>query len=282
MTRPGLLGREVPDVGQERASLLRRQDQSPGRHLHALAGGDRLVELLVGAFLGARYLAWELERATASGGGRSWLDASKPQPYVGLLLLLGLVAAAVAYLKNGYHDRAVILLFGAFLGLVSQRSRICFVRAFREPFLTGDGSHARAMLLALLLSGVGFAVVKYAIFERAEEFVRPSFWLGSLAGGAIFGLGMVLAGGCGSGTLWRIGEGQIQLVVALVGYVVAAAFLNDYLVDNGLLDKLGKTAFLPDMVGGWPWAVVIFLGVVALAYLVVQWNDATGRLAALD
>lgn len=250
----------------------------------SLHGLTMAAGLAVGAFLGARYLAWELERTSLDAGGgrrRSWLHASGPQPWVGLALLVGLLIAAFAYLKTGYDDRAVILLFGAVLGVVSQRSRICFVRAFREPFLTGDGGHARAVLLALLISAVGFAVVKYAIFERAEEFVRPTFWLGSLLGGSIFGLGMVLAGGCGGGTLWRIGEGQIQLVVALVGYVVAAAFANDYLVDNDLISKLGKAAFLPDMVG-WPWALAIMLGIVALAYLVVQWADATGRLAALD
>lgn len=254
-----------------------------GLSAFSLHGLTMAVGLLAGAFLGARYLAWELQRTdVGSGAGRSWLDGSRPQPYVGVALLLGLLVAAVAYLKTGYYDRAVILFLGAVLGVVSQRSRICFVRAFREPFLTGDGSHTRAVLLALVVSATGFAVVKYAVFEKAEEFVRPSFWLGSLVGGAVFGLGMVLAGGCGSGTLWRIGEGQVQLMVALAGYLVAAAFLNDYLVEHDLLDKLGKAAYLPDMVGGWPWAVAILFGVVVLAYLLVQWNDATGRLAALD
>ena len=249
----------------------------------SLHGLTMAAGLAIGAFLGARYLVWELERAdVAGGGGRSWLAGSKPQPWIGLALAVALAVAALAYLRSGYHDRAVILLFGIGLGAVSQRSRICFVRAFREPFLTGDGGHTRAVLLALAIGAVGFAVVKYAVFERAEEFVRPTFWHGSLLGGAIFGLGMVLAGGCGSGTLWRIGEGQLQLVVALVGYVGAAAFVNDYLVDHELLEKLGRAAFLPDMVGGWPWALAIMLGVVVLAYLVVQWADASRRLAALD
>lgn len=256
-----------------------------GMSAFSLHGITMAAGLALGAFLGARYLAWELERTSldvSPGRSRSWFHRSKPQPYVGLALLIGLLIAAFAYLKTGYYDRAVMLFFGAVLGVASQRSRICFVRAFREPFLTGDGSHARALLLALLVSSIGFAVVKFVIFERVDEFVRPTFWLGSLVGGSVFGLGMVLAGGCGGGTLWRIGEGHIKLMIALVGYVGSAALLNDWLVEHDLIEKLGEAAFLPDMVGGWHWALAIVLGLIALAYLFVQWTEATGRLAALD
>ena len=42
-------------------------------------------------------------------------------------------------------------------------------------------------------------------------------WLGALAGGAAFGVGMTLAGGCGSRNLARLGAGNLKsLVVVLV------------------------------------------------------------------
>ena len=60
-----------------------------------------------------------------------------------LLLLLPFV-----YGRSGYVPQGVFLLFGVAFGFVFQRSRFCLVRAFREPFMTGDGEHTRAAALA--------------------------------------------------------------------------------------------------------------------------------------
>jgi len=242
--------------------------------------------LLIGAFVGVRYLVWEAERATTggSGSGRAAVLLHNPgiQRYVGLVLLAGLVVAAAIYLGTGYSDRAIILLSGALLGVISQRSRICFVRAFREPFLTGDATHTRAMLLALLVSAVGFALVKSVVFEKAYDFVRPTFWLGSLTGGIIFGVGMVIAGGCGGGAIWRAGEGHVKLWLALGGYIFSASLVNDWLQSTGLIRRLGEEVFLPDVVGGWGWALLIMFGILVLWYLVVSWNETSRRLVAIS
>ena len=48
------------------------------------------------------------------------------------------------------HAQGVFLLFGVVFGVVFQRSRFCLVRAFREPFMTGDAEHTRAAALALV------------------------------------------------------------------------------------------------------------------------------------
>ncbi|RYG08638.1 MAG: YeeE/YedE family protein, partial [Burkholderiales bacterium] len=47
-------------------------------------------------------------------------------------------------------------------------------------------------------------------------------WLSALVGGALFGFGMVLASGCGSKTLVRIGGGNLKSVVVFVVMGVAA------------------------------------------------------------
>lgn len=252
-----------------------------------LHGMTMAVGLAIGAFLGARYLVWETDRlpsanpAPQSKRFSSLLADRRLQPYVGLAILIGLLVGAIAYLRAGFSDRALILASGAVLGVVSQRSRVCFVRAFREPFLTGETSHTRAMLLGLLVSILGFALVKFVIFEKVDEFVRPTFWLGSLTGGIIFGVGMVIAGGCGGGTIWRVGEGHVKLWLALIGYVLSASLVNEWLQNTGLINQLGEAVFLPDLVGDWGWAVLIMLALLLLWYLAVRWNEITGRLSAL-
>ena len=120
------------------------------------------------------------------------------------------------YARAGYHAQGVFLLFGVAFGVVFQRSRFCLVRAFREPFMTGDAEHTRAAALALAVSTLGFAILKFTDLKDKGEWVFPGAGVGALAGGPLFGVGMTVAGGCGAGSIWRAGEGQVKLWAALV------------------------------------------------------------------
>lgn len=240
--------------------------------------------LAAGAFLGARYVVWEVARLPATpvvvAGGSGLVGGRRSlQTGIGVALLLGLLAWAASYRRLGYSDRGLLLMFGVLLGIICQRSRVCFVHAFREPFLTGDTRHLRALLLGLVVSVLGFAVVKATIPEKAEEFVRPTFWLGSFAGGAVFGVGMVLAGGCGAGSIWRAGEGHVKLWMALAGYVLSASLVRDWLVRSQLQERLGTAVFLPEVLG-WTGSLTLILGLVLIWYLVASWNEVTRRLTA--
>ncbi len=45
----------------------------------------------------------------------------------------------------------------------------------------------------------------------------------NIIGGYIFGMGIVLAGGCGSGILYRVGEGNLAYVFAVFGFFFGIA-----------------------------------------------------------
>lgn len=236
--------------------------------------------LVIGAFIGVRYLMWEMEHTKTSGSKAGLKLSDRTQSIISLLVLGGFAYASYYYIRIGLPDRTLILLFGLLLGIVTQRSRICFVRAFREPFLTGDASHTKAMLLALVISVSGMAIVKFVMFDKVDEFVRATYWFGSLLGGTIFGVGMVLAGGCGGGTIWRVGEGHVKLWMTLLGYIVSATLANEWLMNSGNLEKLGEAIFMPDVFG---WGATI-VGLFALFfgwYLIAHWNEVTRRFAAI-
>ena len=123
----------------------------------SLSGLGMMLGLGAGAFVGLRYLIWEVAHRPhwSRGGGRIYLQAgpaaSGPAAWAGALVV-GLVAAALfLYARAGYGPQGVFLLFGAAFGVVFQRSRFCLVRAFREPFMTGDAEHTRAAALALVV-----------------------------------------------------------------------------------------------------------------------------------
>jgi uncharacterized membrane protein YedE/YeeE len=115
--------------------------------------------------------------------------------------------------------------------------------------MSGESEHARAAALALLLSMIGFTILKSTDLKDAGEWVFPSFWLGALLGGSVFGIGMVIAGGCGAGSLWRAGEGHIKLWVAVLFFAMGAATMRLFLTQTELIGQLGSAIFLPNLVG---------------------------------
>ena len=253
----------------------------------SLAGLGMMLGLGAGAFLAIRYLVWELGHrpAWSSGRARVWgaaaATAPSRQPVVGLLLAGALLAASFVYARAGFAAQGVFLLFGVVFGVVFQRSRFCLVRAFREPFLTGDAEHTRAAALALAVSTLGFAILKFTDLKDRGDWVFPGAGLGALAGGTLFGVGMTLAGGCGAGSIWRAGEGQVKLWIALVGFALGASLARLALVQAGALGKLGWAMFLPVLLG-WGGALVFTLAVLAAWALLATWNEDARVVSALE
>jgi uncharacterized membrane protein YedE/YeeE len=251
----------------------------------SLSGIGMMLGLGMGAFLGLRYLIWEVAHRPdwSRGGGRIYLQTSAPaagrQPWAGALVLGLVLATLFLYVRAGYGTQGIFLLFGAGFGVIFQRSRFCLVRAFREPFMTGDAEHTRAAALALVVSTLGFAILKFTDLKDKSEWVFPAAGLGSLVGGLAFGIGMTLAGGCGAGSLWRAGEGQVKLWVAVACFALGASLVRLVAVQTGLLQKLGAAVFLPATLG-WSGAIVLIV-LIALGWaMLATWNEATGRFSA--
>jgi uncharacterized membrane protein YedE/YeeE len=253
----------------------------------SLAGLGMMVGLLAGAWLGLRYLLWEMEHRPgwSSGTARVFAgvgsDGPSRQPWVGAVLLLGLVAAPFIYGRWGYVPQGIFLLFGVAFGIVFQRSHFCLVRAFREPFLTGDGEHTRAAALGVVVSMLGFAILKFADLKDKGEWVFPSAGVGALAGGLVFGIGMTLAGGCGAGSIWRAGEGQVKLWAAVACFALAASLTRLVLTQTGLLGKLGAAVFLPTALG-WGAAILLVVVVMAAWAAFATWNEDSRKFSALE
>src|SRR5689334_15751481 len=248
----------------------------------SLAGFAMMLGLGLGAFLGLRYLLWETTRHPRWSRGRARSSTRRPgaaQPRVGMAVLALLLAAPFAYAAAGHPQRGVFLVFGAVLGVVFQRSRFCLVRAFREPFMTGDAEHTRAAALALVVSTLGFAILKFTDLKDRGDWVFAAAGVGGLLGGTLFGIGMTLAGGCGAGSIWRAGEGQVKLWAAVVCFALGASCAR--LILGGVLGKLGIAVFLPSALG-WGAAVMLVIAVSAAWALAATWNEDARKFTAPD
>ncbi len=113
---------------------------------------------------------------------------------------------------------------GLFAGVVMHRGDFCLAAAFRDIFLFRNSFMLRTLLLLVVASGL--------LFEAARRLGLLAFYpfpflgapsLSNVAGGALFGLGMVLAGGCVVGTLYRMGAGSLGSVAAFGGLLAGSA-----------------------------------------------------------
>ena len=248
-----------------------------------------MAGLVLGAFMTTRYLILENKRRIEAGRlpfstacaappcpAASSL-AFKAQPVCGALMVSSLIAAGVVYHQLGHARLTAFLFFGIALGIILQRSRFCLVNAFRELFMSGESEHARGAALALILSTIGFAILKAMDLKDATEWVFPSFWYGSVMGGIVFGAGMVLAGGCGAGSIWRAGEGHVKLWVAVLFFAIGASCTRLVLVRTDLINNLGASVFLPNLIG-WASALSSIVLLMVIWYLLSPgMNNAIAR-----
>lgn len=168
-----------------------------------------------------------------------------------------------------------VLLFGAFglaYGAVLQRSGFCFAHTGFELFLLRRREAINGVLAGLLTATAGFAVVSALRADATDHLLIIPVGVGTALGGALFGVGMTLAGMCASGTLQRIGEGYSLALLALLG-IVAGAALDPF---RALLPRAWQTP-IP---GLWLGRFVgpIGGGLLTVLLLALLWAGLNGKL----
>jgi len=248
------------------------------------SGLTMMAGLLAGAYLGLRYLYWEMEHlpsgpswgasAVKEKKGFNWLAT---EPYIGAAVFIAAVVSAWTYSREAYTKEGGLLLCGIAFGVIIQRTRFCFVRGFRDPFMTGESEAPRAIALAVIISMLGFAALKWAGLRGESVYVPQAFWFGSLLGGVIFGVGMVVAGGCGSGSVWRAGEGHVKLMLAVVFFALSISLFEAWTRSSKTLTSLmGHRIFLPDFLT-YKWSLIFVIVIMLVYYLIATWNEETDK-----
>ncbi|MCI0340805.1 MAG: YeeE/YedE family protein [Planctomycetales bacterium] len=189
----------------------------------------------------------------------------------GAAAVAGAVAAAawLVHASRG-RDASFAVLVGLAFGAILQRSRLCFASAFRDLYLQKDRRTALGVLAALAAGSVGYLVVFGAQMpDPSGGYVPPTAFISRvgwhvLLGGASFGFGMVIGGGCISGHLFRLGEGKSTAVAGLLGDV--AGFVVGYLAWNPLWTAtiaMSPAVWLPKTFG-YAGAAILQIGALAV------------------
>jgi uncharacterized membrane protein YedE/YeeE len=151
--------------------------------------------------------------------------AGRPLPRNALIALAAWVVAGIVYVVARGRDSefAMFWAFGLAFGFVLQRARFCFASAFRDIFLLGHARNMKGVLLGLAVGALGFGLLMSQQIPNTSLSIYPStanvlpVGIHTALGGLLFGVGMVLAGGCVSGSLYRMGEGYVASWVAFLG-----------------------------------------------------------------
>ncbi len=142
-----------------------------------------------------------------------------------LILGVFIIISLIYYSVNIYYIYIVVYLwFGIAYGMFFQYGRFCLVSAFRDLF----GLGVTRMFAGLIIGIVIFSFIM-AIFEGVDKstFYPAPIGVFKAVGGLIFGIGMVMAGGCATGTLYKCGEGNGTSMLALLAMCISQAlFVN--------------------------------------------------------
>ncbi len=192
--------------------------------------------------------------------------------------------AVFLWLNSSLPRLALFWLFGLLLGFVLQRSRFCFVSAISNCVLFRETKLLEGVLGGLFIATIGFAFVMHRMVPDPSSgvfpitaVVSPFGWHLAL-GGTMFGFGMLLAGGCIVGNMYRIGEGGLPALAAFLGVMLGMGALQfTWPWWRGYIEGLPHI-WLPAQLG-WFGAVGLTLLVIAVLFIVVRALRAKAPLA---
>jgi uncharacterized membrane protein YedE/YeeE len=182
---------------------------------------------VTGSWFGARFTMLPLFRVPLKLQKVSVAQPLSQQPdraarhfYLGMVLFSGFLIWAVSKIFSS-PKLGLAALFGLAFGLIIERAQVCFTSAFRDMWLTGRTQMAKAIIIGMAVSTIGvYSYIQLGVPAKI-------LWAGpnAVIGGLLFGFGIVLAGACETGWMYRAVEGQVHYWWVGLGNIIGATIL---------------------------------------------------------
>ena len=185
-------------------------------------------------------------------------------PVVAAAALLAL--ALVLRLSASGWRLAALFIVGMALGVTLRHAAFGFTSAYRRLLLYGEVRGVRAQLLMLAAATALFAPVLAADEIFGRDVVGAVAPLGTqvVVGAFAFGVGMQLAGGCGSGALYTVGGGSLRMLLVLAAFCGGSFWASLHMAWWQSLP--GTEAVVLGEMLGWPLAAGLQVGVLLTAF----------------
>jgi uncharacterized membrane protein YedE/YeeE len=186
-----------------------------------------------------------------------WSKSEKIRTVIAGAIVSILLATAYVLSSGEQANTAPIsLLMGTALGILFERGRFCFFCIFREGIEEKNSTPFVSVLIAIATGAIGYTVIFGQFLPDTSSdslppgaHISPVSWPLALAAFA-FGIGMTLSGACISGHLYRLGQGYLRAIPALIGsfFGFALGFLSwNWFYLNAISEA--PTIWLPHYIG---------------------------------
>jgi uncharacterized membrane protein YedE/YeeE len=218
---------------------------------------------------------------TGAASSFSWSKADTIRTSVAGVIVLGLLFWAYLLSSNTETGgrASFSLLIGLALGIVFERGRFCFFCIFRDSIESRKNSGFLSVITALAVGAIGYAIV-FGMYlpDTSGEYLPPGAHIGPtswvLAVAALaFGFGMALSGACISGHLYRIGQGSLRAIPALIGVLIGLGI--GFITWNTLYLRAiqeAPTLWLPHYIGYAGSLAVTLAALGVIAYFLLKSN----------
>ncbi|MCG6158020.1 YeeE/YedE thiosulfate transporter family protein [Rubinisphaera margarita] len=164
------------------------------------------------------------------------------------------------------------LFTGIIFGILLQKGRVAKFRVIVSQFLFRDWTVVKIMGTAVVVGAMGI----YALLPAGlvSLHIKPLVWLGVIAGGVLFGVGMALFGYCPGTSVAACGEGRRDAMVGVGGMLLGAAvYVWFYPQIQSVITMWGSAGklTLPEWTDVSPWLWITGLTLVAI--VAVLWSN---------
>jgi uncharacterized protein len=206
---------------------------------------------------------------TASGEGAA---ARVDRLFLGIALAATAILIALVLLDH-QPASAALVLGGFALGVAFLKAEFSYTASWRRFLTKGEAGGLLGGLIVIAICALAVVPVAALVpkYGGAIAPLGPSLVIGAF----VFGIGMQLANGCGSGTLYTVGGGSGRMLVALLFFVIGSVFgslsLPAFLALGGTDPVLAS-----DYLGPWGGLAATLASIAIAAALIISVARARG------
>lgn len=241
-----------------------------------------MVMTAIGTYFGVKVVntKWWLGKPKLSKGSvkpvvKANVKRDNIQPILGLLVACVYVGIVIYFFAVGKNLLGVAAIAGALFGILIERGQICFTAAFRDLWVSGRALMSKAIAVGMMISVViTFIYIQHGSVQLIKM-AAPS----TVIGGLLFGFGIVLAGGCETGMMYRAMEGQLLFWIVGAGNIVGATILAYGWDHLGIFNALTKNWPKVNLIEQWgpTGALLGTLAMLLVWFLLSSWWEKRFR-----
>lgn len=168
--------------------------------------------------------------------------------------------------------QALLFLVGTGFGICLMHALFGFTGGWRFFIRDRNSSGVRAQILLLAVTSLVFFPILGNVFPGISgNAAMGPVGMSVLVGAFLFGIGMQLGGGCGSGTLYTVGWGHTDMLITLAFFIIGATIGSAHLHWWLALPSIGKISLVKEL--GWITALLIQLSIFLALYYLVRYLD---------